>query len=134
MHDTAPHGQPDLTLVAFGRMSVFAERAAARLQELEEIAIELVFPLEVSPFDPQPMLDSVAKTRKLLVVEEGAAGFDLGAEVIAAASTQTRSRPSAPLRRLATRAIPIPSATTLEQQVLPDVDGIVAACLELFDA
>jgi 2-oxoisovalerate dehydrogenase E1 component len=129
-----PAGQPDLTLVAFGRMSVLAERAAARLQEQEEIAIELVFPLEVSPFDPQPVLDSVAKTRKLLVVEEGAAGFDLGAEVIAAASTAQGAVHPLHCRRVATRAIPIPSATTLEQQVLPDVDDIVTACLELFDA
>jgi 2-oxoisovalerate dehydrogenase E1 component len=129
-----PAGQPDLTLVAFGRMSVLAERAAARLQEREEIAIELVFPLEVSPFDPQPVLDSVAKTRKLLVVEEGAAGFDLGAEVITAASTAQGAVHPLHCRRVATRAIPIPSATTLEQQVLPDVDDIVTACLELFDA
>ena len=80
------------------------------------------------------MIDSVANTRKLLVVEEGAAGFDLGAEVIAAATTTQGAVHPLHCRRLATRAIPIPSATTLEQQVLPDIDGIVTACLELFDA
>ena len=74
-----PDGEPDLTLVAFGRMSVLAERAAAQLRDEEEIEVELIFPLQVSPFNPHVVLDSVARTGKLLVVEEGAAGFDLGA-------------------------------------------------------
>ena len=47
-----PDGEPDLTLVAFGRMSVLAERAAARLRDEEEIEVELIFPLQVSPFNP----------------------------------------------------------------------------------
>jgi 2-oxoisovalerate dehydrogenase E1 component len=113
-------------------MSVLAEKAAARLYEEEEISVELVFPLQVSPFRPRVVLESASATRKLLVVEEGAAGFDLGAEVIAAVATASRGA-GIRYRRIAAVPVPIPSATTLEQQVLPDVDGIVAACLELFD-
>ena len=128
-----PEGEPDLTLVAFGRMSVLAERAAARLRDEEEIEVELIFPLQVSPLNPHVVLDSVARTGKLLVVEEGAAGFDLGAEVIAAASIAHRGAAPLRCRRLAARPIPIPSATVLEQQVLPSIEGIVTACLELFD-
>jgi 2-oxoisovalerate dehydrogenase E1 component len=127
-----PRTAPDLTIVAFGRMSVLAEKAAARLYEEEEISVELVFPLQVSPFRPRVVLESASATRKLLVVEEGAAGFDLGAEVIAAVATASRGA-GIRYRRIAAVPVPIPSATTLEQQVLPDVDGIVAACLELFD-
>jgi len=129
-----PAGPPDLTVVAFGRMSVLAERAAARLAEEEEIEIELVFPLQVSPFEAEPVLDSAARTGKLLVVEEGASGFDLASEVITAVSTAGRLHGSLQCRRLAAHPRPIPSAMELEKRVLPEVDDIVAVCLELFDA
>jgi 2-oxoisovalerate dehydrogenase E1 component len=128
-----PDGEPDLTIVAFGRMSVLAEAAAARLLDEEEIAAELVFPLQVSPFDPATVLDSVARTGKLLVIEEGAAGFDLSAEVIAAVAIARVRKEPVLFRRIAALATPIPSAPPLEQQVLPDVERIFAACLELFD-
>ncbi len=128
-----PAGEPDLTIVAFGRMSVLAEKAAARLQSEEEIAAELIFPLQLSPFDPAVVLRSVAKTGKLLVVEEGAAGFDLGAEVIAAVAVSGRREGPLRFRRIAAQPTPIPSAPPLEQIVLPDVERIFDACLELFD-
>ena len=44
-----PERDPDLTLVAFGRMSVLAERAAAQLRDDEEIEVELIFPLRCRP-------------------------------------------------------------------------------------
>ena len=128
-----PEREPDLTVVAFGRMSVLAERAAAQLRDEEEIEVELIFPLQVSPLNPHVVLNSVARTGKLLVVEEGAAGFDLAAEVIAAVSIAHRGAVPLRCRRLAAQPIPIPSATVLEQQVLPSIEGVVTACLELFD-
>jgi pyruvate dehydrogenase E1 component beta subunit len=78
-----PPGQPDITIVAFGRMSGIAEQAAAALAAREEIAPELLFPLSVSPLDIEPYGESVSRTGRLLVIEEGAEGFDLAAEVIA---------------------------------------------------
>jgi pyruvate/2-oxoglutarate/acetoin dehydrogenase E1 component len=128
-----PAGEPDITLVAFGRMSILAERAAARLRQEEELEVELIFPLEVSPFRLHAVLGSAARTGRLLVVEEGAIGFDLGAEVIASASIAHRGKAPLRCRRLAARSIPIPSSTVLEQQVLPSIEGIMTACLELFD-
>jgi len=128
-----PKGDPDLTLVAFGRMSVLAERAAARLREEEELEVELIFPLEVSPLRLQAVLGSAARTGKLLVVEEGASGFDLGAEVIASASIAHRGKAPLRCKRLAAQPIPVPSSTVLELQVLPSVESIMAACLGLFD-
>jgi 2-oxoisovalerate dehydrogenase E1 component len=127
-----PTDKPDVTVVGLGRMSVLAERAAARLAAEEEVSLELIFPLALSPFDPGPVLESVARTGKLLVVEEGTAGYDLASEVITEASLGWRG--VAPLRvsRLAARPMPIPSAIALEQEVLPAEADIVAACLDLY--
>lgn len=128
-----PKSEPDLTVVAFGRMSVLAEKAATLLEKEEEIGVELLFPLQVSPFIARAVLDSVERTGKLLVVEEGAAGFDLGAEVIAAVSIAHRGAQPMHCRRIGARPMPIPSALALERQMLPSVEDIVSACLELFD-
>jgi 2-oxoisovalerate dehydrogenase E1 component len=127
-----PPREPDLSLVAFGRMSVLAEKAAVLLAD-EEIWLELIFPLEVCPFDSSPVLQSVARTGRLVVVEEGSMGFDLGAEVIASVCTQWREKGSLRCRRIAADAVPIPSSAELEQRVLPAVESIVRTCLEVFD-
>jgi 2-oxoisovalerate dehydrogenase E1 component len=129
-----PPGQPDITIVAFGRMSGIAEQAAAALAAREEIALELLFPLSVSPLDIEPIRESVTRTGRLLVIEEGAEGFDLAAEVIAGVALGYRGSAPLRVRRLAAHAAPIPSSIDLERMVLPDEDDIYELCLELFDA
>ncbi|HUQ53044.1 MAG TPA: thiamine pyrophosphate-dependent enzyme [Gammaproteobacteria bacterium] len=126
-----PAGAPDLTIVAFGRMSLVAEQVAAELRA-EEIEVEILLPLSVSPFDARPVVESVARTRKLVVIEEGAAHFDLASEVIAAAAEACRGG-GLHARRVAARPRPIPSALKLELEVLPSVAALRSACLELYD-
>jgi 2-oxoisovalerate dehydrogenase E1 component len=127
-----PKGKPDITVVAFGRMSVLAEQVAAELVG-EEIGLELVLPLSVSPFDARPLDESVARTGKLLVVEEGTAHFDLASEVVARAVEGYRGAGRLHVRRVAAKARPIPSALELELAVLPSTESLRAACLELYD-
>jgi 2-oxoisovalerate dehydrogenase E1 component len=127
-----PTSRPDVTVVAFGRMSVLAEKVAAELAA-EEIALELLFPLSVSPLDARPLRDSVGRTGKLVVVEEGTAHFDLASEVIAVAAEGYRGPGPLSVRRIAAQPRPIPSALTLELEVLPSAESLRAACLELYD-
>lgn len=129
-----PKGQADITVVVFGRLSVVAEKVIANLYDKDEISVELIMPLRVSPFDAAPVLESVRRTGKLLVIEEGAEGFDLASEVIATVCIADKGSRPLKVRRLAARAVPIPSAMELERQVLPGEAEISAACLELFDA
>jgi 2-oxoisovalerate dehydrogenase E1 component len=128
-----PEGVPDVTIVAFGRMSVLAEKALTRLAE-EEVCADLLLPLQVSPLDTRHVLESVSRTGKLLIVEEGTSGFDLASEVIASVSEKYRGDRRLHFRRIAARPEPIPSAIDLEQEVLPSEQDIVGAALELFDA
>jgi 2-oxoisovalerate dehydrogenase E1 component len=127
------HARPaDLTVVAFGRLSVLTERAMARLAE-EEIYVDAVFPLEVWPLDTTAILESVTRTSKLLVVEEGASGYDLGSEVIASVGAAHRGEHGLRTRRIGAHPVPIPNALELERTVLPSEQSIFAACAELFD-
>jgi pyruvate/2-oxoglutarate/acetoin dehydrogenase E1 component len=122
----------DVTLVAFGRMSVLAEQVAAELAA-EEIGLEVLLPLSVSPLDAQPVRDSVARTGKLVVVEEGAAHFDLASEVIASAVEGYAGARPLRARRVAAKPRAIPSALALELDVLPSAAALRDACLELYD-
>src|SRR5581483_10333097 len=126
--------KPDLSIVAFGRMSVLAERAAELLAQREEIVAELVFPLTVWPMDVGAIQRTVNATGRLLIVEEGAAGYDLASEVIATAITTYTGNLPLRVRRLAAQPTPIPSAVELESRVLPSERDIFDACVELFDA
>ncbi len=127
-----PKGEPDVTVVAFGRMSLLAEQVAAELVA-DEIALELLFPLSVSPFDARPLHESVARTGKLVVVEEGTAHFDLASEVVTRAVEGYRGTGCLRVRRIAAQPRPIPSALELELAVLPSAASLRAACLELYD-
>jgi 2-oxoisovalerate dehydrogenase E1 component len=127
-----PRGAPDVTVVAFGRMSLLAEQVAAELVA-EEIGLELIFPLSVSPLDLRPVCESVANTGKLVVVEEGTAHFDLGSEIVAAAVESYRGSRPLRVRRVAAQPRPIPSALALELAVLPSAAHLRDACLELYD-
>jgi 2-oxoisovalerate dehydrogenase E1 component len=127
-----PAAAADVTVVAFGRMSQLAEQVAAELVA-EEVGLELLFPLSVSPLDVRPVLESIARTGKLLVIEEGAAHFDLCSEVVAAAVEGYRAGGRLRVRRIAAQARPIPSALSLELVVLPSAARLQAACLELYD-
>lgn len=126
------NGKPDVTIVAFGRMSLLAEQVAAELAA-EEIGLELLFPLSVSPFDARPLQESVARTGKLVVIEEGTAHFDLGSEVVARAVEGYRGAGRLHVRRVAAQPRPIPSAIALELAVLPSAAALRAACLEIYD-
>jgi 2-oxoisovalerate dehydrogenase E1 component len=128
-----PREPADLTIVAFGRMSVLVERVAAELARDEEVSVELLFPLGASPFDVEPVLESIRPTGKLLVVEEGAAHFDLGSEVIAAVTVAYHGALPLRARRVSALPVPIPSSPALEREVLPSAERIRIACLELFD-
>lgn len=130
----SPPIEPDITIVAFGRMSMLAERVAASILEAEEVAAEVIFPLLVSPLDVEAIRESVTRTGRLLVVEEGAASFDLGSEVIASVATTYKGQKPLRVRRLAAHPAPIPSSVELERAVLPNEEALSAACLELFDA
>ena len=123
----------DITIVAFGRMGILAESVVARLAQEEEVLADLILPLQVWPFDSSLVLASVNRTSKLLVIEEGAAGFDLGGELIACAASAYQGEGRLHCRRIAALPMAIPSALELERQVLPCEQDIFDACLELFD-
>jgi 2-oxoisovalerate dehydrogenase E1 component len=124
--------EADITLVAFGGASDLAEQAAVHLYKEEEIVAELIYPLQVYPLDVSVILESLRRTKRLVVVEEGACGFDLGAEVIASISERWKETESFRVARLGAKEIALPSALSLEREVLPTLSALLQLCLETY--
>ena len=117
----------DLTIVAFGGMSLVAEELLIALDTYEFI-VEAIFPFQVSSLDITLVKNSVEKSGKLLVIEEGAKGFDLGAEILARLVEENISFQA---KRLGAKTLPIPSAKPLEEEVLPSVEAARTIAMEL---
>jgi pyruvate/2-oxoglutarate/acetoin dehydrogenase E1 component len=121
---------PNLTISAYGYMAELARQAIAKLAYEHEVFAELVAPSRLSPFEISPLLDSLRSTRRLLTIEEGALSLGWGAEILARC-LETPGLKLEAARRLAAKDIPIPASSALEADVLPQVEQIVAICLEI---
>jgi 2-oxoisovalerate dehydrogenase E1 component len=126
-----PEGAPpDLTVVCYGGMLPDVEKAVDVLFEEHEIVCEVICPLRLYPLDLDPILESVLKSRRLLLVEEGLSFAAFGAEVAAQILEQSPGVVDA-MRRLASPDHPIPSSGPLEKEVLPGVAHIVERAREM---
>lgn len=125
-----PAGAPDLTVVCYGGMLPDVERAADRLFDQHEVVCEIVCPTQIYPLNLWPILESLEKSGRLLIVEEGLNFAALSAEVIAQICEQRPGLMQA-VHRLASRRHPIPSAGPLEKDTLPNPESITQAALRL---
>lgn len=125
-----PEGAADATILCYGGMLVDVEKALDTLFDEDEIACEVICPTQLYPLDPRPILESVRRTGRLLIAEEGLNFAAFGAEVVAQIVEQAPGSLRA-LRRLASPEHPIPSCGPLEKLVLPGTGHVVAAIREL---
>lgn len=116
----------DLTLVTYGEMTDIAEEAMAQLFDEDELLVEYVVVSQLAPLRATAILDSVRRTQRLVVLEEGTEPWGFGAEVLARAAEALGSdlRGAA---RVAAHHVPIPNARPMEDAVLPDAARVVAA-------
>jgi len=122
----------DLTLVAIGRMVPMALEAGRKLAG-EGVSIEVIDPRTVSPLDTATILESVAKTGRLLIADECFAPYGIGAEIAAQVSDRAFDDLDAPIRRLNGLFTPTPYSPTLEAAVVPTQDDLLRCVKELLD-
>ena len=121
--------QPDLTLITYGGMLPYVERAAARLEEEEELAIEIVVPALLAPLPKQTLITPLIDRQRIVVIEETHSTYGIGAEILASLS---EAGCRAQTLRIGTPPVPIASARSMEKQLIPDEAAIVEAILGLF--
>jgi pyruvate dehydrogenase E1 component beta subunit len=120
----------DLTIVGVSRQAVLAGIAAQRLEE-EDVDVEWIDLRSIRPLDWETLTQSVKRTGRCLMVEEGWPTYGVGAEVAAGLQERCFDYLDAPVARLGGAEVPMPYAKDLERAAIPSVDEIVREALRL---
>lgn len=120
----------DATIVAIGLMARRALEAAEELEQ-EGISAEVIDPRTLHPLDLDTILASVAKTGRLVVVDEARRSCSLGSEIIARVATDALDSLKAPPKILANPDVHIPYNRDLLDLVVPQTANIADAVRSL---
>ena len=116
----------DVTLVTYGNGLPKCLAAADALAR-DGIDAEVIDLRMLRPLDMPTVAESVARTRRVVIVDEGWKSGSISAEIAARLAEDALYELDAPIRRVCSREVPVPYAVHLEEAALPGVDGIVAA-------
>ncbi|TMC01533.1 MAG: alpha-ketoacid dehydrogenase subunit beta [Chloroflexi bacterium] len=134
---TTPIGQAavrrpgtDLTIIGVSRQAVLAGIAAQRLEE-EDVDAEVIDLRSLRPIDWPTLVDSIRRTNRCLVVEEGWTTYGVGAEIAAGLQDRAFDYLDAPIRRLGGAEVPMPYNKEMERAAIPSADDIMAEALRV---
>jgi pyruvate/2-oxoglutarate/acetoin dehydrogenase E1 component len=120
----------DVTVVATSRMVHEALKAADRLGQ-ENISIEVIDLLSISPWDKDAVFNSVKKTHRLIIAHEAVKSFGIGAEISSTVTEEIMIELDAPILRIGAPFVPIPYS--LEQAYLPKAEDIVSTVKQVLE-
>ncbi len=109
-----------VTIVTMGQLRTSVLEAV----EASGIDAEIIDLITLAPWDRTTVLDSVAKTHRLVVVEEAPESGGWGSEIVAAVTRELFSSLSAAPFRITTPNVPVPYSRALESRYLPQPDEI----------
>jgi pyruvate dehydrogenase E1 component beta subunit len=116
----------DVTIVSYSIGVGLALEAAEKLAE-QDIDAEVIDLRTLRPLDRATVLKSLAKTNRMVVVEEGWPTCSISSEIIAIAMTDGFDDLDAPVLRVTNEDVPMPYAANLEKLALIDSDRVVKA-------
>jgi len=122
----------DVTVIGISRMVSTAEKAAKTLADKHEIEAEIIDPRTLRPLDMDTIVESVKKTNRAVVVEEGWPHGGVGANLAALIQEQAFDYLDAPVARVTGADLPMPYSKPLEQIAFPHEPQIVDAVLSTF--
>jgi pyruvate/2-oxoglutarate/acetoin dehydrogenase E1 component len=120
----------ELTVAATGRLVHLALEAAAAIGA----SAEVVDVQRLAPLDIEPVVDSVTRTSRLLVLHDEAGPGAMGATIAAMVQDVAFWDLDAPIARLTSPATPVPAAATLEDAYTLDADDVADAMKRLLQA
>ncbi|MDN4522934.1 alpha-ketoacid dehydrogenase subunit beta [Fictibacillus fluitans] len=120
----------DLTIVAIGKMVQVALDAADQLAE-KGIQAEIVDPRSLSPLDEDTILGSVAKTNRLVVIDEANPRCSMATDIAALVADKGFDLLDAPIKRITAPHTPVPFSPPLEDIYLPTPEKVVQVVSEL---
>jgi len=118
----------DVTLVSWSK--ILARVVLPSVEKLEQelgASIEVIDPRTIKPMDYDLIVDSVKKTNRLVIVEEGWPFAGVGGQIAYELSKRAFDDLDAPVERVTQEDVPLPYAKTLEKASLPNYDKIKRA-------
>jgi acetoin:2,6-dichlorophenolindophenol oxidoreductase subunit beta len=122
----------DVSVISWGRQVNDALAVAEKLQS-DGVSVEVVDVRSLVPLDIETIMNSVAKTKRAVVLHEAVRRTGYGAEIAATISEELFGTLQAPVRRLAAANTPVPFAKTLEMAYLPsqaDLEALIRGLLD----
>jgi pyruvate dehydrogenase E1 component beta subunit len=119
----------DVTIVGILRMVEAAEKAAKTLAGEHNVEAEVIDPRTLRPLDLDTILESVQKTNRAVVVEEGWPHGGVGANLAALIQEQAFDYLDAPVQRVTGADVPMPYSKRLEQAAIPHAEHVVSAAM-----
>jgi pyruvate dehydrogenase E1 component beta subunit len=116
----------DVTLIAHSKMVFVALDAAAELEK-EGIEAEVIDPRTLRPLDTETLVQSVMKTNRAVIVEEGWPFCGVGAQIVDTLQSRAFDYLDAPILRVTGADVPTPYAKNLERLAFPDKQRVIEA-------
>src|ERR671917_1468640 len=122
----------DVTIVGISRQALTAAEAAETLASEHEIEAEVIDPRTLRPLDLDTIVESVRKTNRAVIVEEGWPHGGVGANLAALIQEQAFDHLDAPVGRVTGADLPMPYSKPLEQAAMPHAENVVQAVRSTF--
>jgi pyruvate dehydrogenase E1 component beta subunit len=119
----------DITIVAMSRTAVIAEEASTQLAK-KGISAEVIDLRTLSPLDESSVLESLAKTGRLVVVDESNPYCSMASEIAGLVVERGFDTLDAPVKRVTSPHTPVPATPCLEANYVPSVERVMAAVEE----
>jgi len=116
----------DVTIIAWSKMVSVALKAAAALEE-DGVSCEVIDPRTLRPLDVEPLLASVRKTNRCVIVEEGWEYAGIGAQLAYLVHREAFDHLDAPVTRVTGADVPMPYAKNLEHLAMPQPGRVIEA-------
>ncbi len=116
----------DVTIIAWSKMVSVALKAAAAL-EADGVSCEVIDPRTLRPLDVDPLLASVRKTNRCVIVEEGWEYAGIGAQLAYLIHREVFDQLDAPVTRVTGADVPMPYAKNLEHLAMPQSGKVIEA-------
>ena len=122
----------DVTIIGISRQALTAQKAAETLASEHEIEAEVIDPRTLRPLDLDTMVESIKKTNRVVIVEEGWPHGGVGANLAALIQEQAFDYLDAPVGRVTGADVPMPYSKPLEQAAMPHEEHVVQAAIATF--
>ena len=123
----------DITIIATAYMVNIAKKAAEKLKTDRNLEIEIIDPRTIVPLDEELIAESLSKTSKVIIIEEGTLRGGLGSEIAAIISEKYLDYLDYPIKRIASKDTPLPASYSLEQMVIPDEKRVCEEILKFLN-